>query len=751
MKKFTAIILFIILIILSSYTFAANTTNTAYKDIYHMIADPTTHSVIEKFQSSTLENGRLWVDKSVTTNDIKFDNESGQQVDVATTNPNEFLVTLSALSQSYSTDQIVIPSDVVFILDVSSSMDVYQLGGVSRATVMVAALNNAIKIIMEQSPENRVAVVAYGGTLVAPLQTRTYDLMELGHYDISGDYLSISGNQISVNPDIPDSSVGNRTITVQGATPMQRGIYAGAKILLDNADTDYLYTSKSGKQTRVSRNPAMVLLSDGDPTFGWEDYTMVSANDTNYNCGNGSTSDMGIDLLTIATASYYKEQVSEHYYATPDEKAQFYTIGIGVSGVHAPSVLDPKTNASINSQTYSGTTYNLKTLLDSFIVPNSITFPALNQGSATARHLVTITNPSGYIKDYGYADLYYSSDSASELASAFENISFNIISKGHYITEYGSEGPNFSGYLIMSDIIGEGMEYKQNKGMRIEGKFYYGISLAKDLAMGAESEYLADFADVLSRRLAISIGQATSLINSCIKGGTIYYNNDDDFDMTVKWYGDTNTEYVGDYFDENGNINAAPAGSACTIDLKPMMNVVFDEIGNAHTNLMYTYLSVATALENNNFTLKGLEDVTIPLIKNQQIVRWYIPASLIPVRTVYELYNDEEPPAVTGLAVSDKLPIRACYTIGLRNDLDLATLSEDYKTHNRNAANNGYYFYTNEWRYSGNPQENATIAYFTPNSKNPYYYYQVDTPLYELVGTNYVETNDYTTRKTVLY
>ena len=499
MKKFISIILLTTIILSSTLVNAKSNLDKPYMNVYPMIADPTTHRVRDNFESSTLENGRLWVDKSVSVDNMSLSTQLGKETDIVNSNADDFLITLSALSQSYSTDEIMTPTDVVFIIDVSSSMDVYQLGSVSRATVMIGALNTAIKAIMEQSPENRIAVVAYGGTMIYPLQTKTYQLISLGHYDITEDYLSISGNQITVSSQIPNPFVGNRTITVEGATPTQRGIYEGAKILLDNTDIDYIYTSKSGKVTTVQRRPAIVLLSDGDPTFGWEDYTMETANDTNYDFSNGSASDFGVDLLTIATASYYKELVKQHYYGTIDNDMCFYTIGVGVSGVHAPSVLNPKANANSNTTTYSSVNYNLKTLLDSFIVPNHITFPVLNLGSGTTRHLITLENKNETIKNYEYDTSYYSSDDKESLESAFANISTDIISKGNYVTDYDSSNPNLSGYLILSDVIGENMQFKQNKGIFVDGQFHYGRAISNELSNVPGSPAWDNLIDIMSR------------------------------------------------------------------------------------------------------------------------------------------------------------------------------------------------------------------------------------------------------------
>ena len=237
------------------------------------------------------------------------------------------------------------------------------------------------------------------------------------------------------------------------------------------------------------------------------------------------------------------------------------------------------------------------------------------------------------------------------------------------------------------------------------------------------------------------------LIESCIAGGSIYYNSNTDFSMEVKWYVDENTEIVGHYFDEYGNVNPAPANAKGIIAVIPIVNEVYDEIANKYVNLAYAYFSITTAIKPTVFKLKATASIQVPLLKDQQIVRWYIPASLIPIRTVYEKYDDAIPPNVTGVEIINKVPIRACYTVGLKDNFVSDTLTQDYVSKNMNAAKNGYYFYTNDWHYNGIAEDDATVAIFTPNKANPYYYYQEDMELYELVGSTYVKATSYVPTK----
>ncbi|MDR2649009.1 MAG: VWA domain-containing protein, partial [Clostridiales bacterium] len=201
-----------------------------FLDIYPMTADPRTDRFVEYFSSSTLENGRIWVDKTVNNETITFYDIHGEELQTIMSRPDDFLVTLSALSQSYSIETVTEPTDAVFVLDVSASMDVYRLGGDSRAAVMVRALNSAIHSLMQANPANRVAVVAYGGS-TGSMRTnisKVYTPLILGHYAISGDqYFSITGNNIRVSAEINPLFTPDRSVPVAGSTPTQRGIYEG--------------------------------------------------------------------------------------------------------------------------------------------------------------------------------------------------------------------------------------------------------------------------------------------------------------------------------------------------------------------------------------------------------------------------------------------------------------------------------------------------------------------------------------------
>ncbi|MCL2853561.1 MAG: VWA domain-containing protein [Defluviitaleaceae bacterium] len=102
-------------------------------DVYNMIADPDTSAPPTSLSDTDISDALIWTDKTVSA-------DGGQ--------PDEFLVTLSALSQSFRVNSYVEPSDTVFIIDVSGSMTEIVPGyGRSRIAMLVDALNEAIGIL----------------------------------------------------------------------------------------------------------------------------------------------------------------------------------------------------------------------------------------------------------------------------------------------------------------------------------------------------------------------------------------------------------------------------------------------------------------------------------------------------------------------------------------------------------------------------------------------------------------------------
>jgi len=629
--------------------------------------------------------------------------------------------------------------------------------------VMVDALNEAIVMLVNENPNNRIAVVAFGGDSG---NSRIVPILKLGHYNVTdGKYFSMrSAAYIQVSSQIPDTALfgapPNRNVRVFGGTPIQRGIYAGAQILLDNSDTTYSYTSK-GQTITVIRKPNIVLLGDGGATLGWTDYKFenpASDTDSGFDCGDANNTDMGLSTLTVLTASYFKQQIQDHYYGADEtsKAVSFYTIGLDLKseGANAPAALDPINNAQNVSRIYLSKTYNMKSVLDDFIalpVGENTSFPALNKGSSSARRLVNATNDDSYIKSYNYTDGYYTADNAQALTDAFQAIARKIISSGNYVIKKDPDGSPFGTDLVFSDVLGEYMEFKGSEGLWFDNRMYDGHLFAQ--SMTASSAAKGEFVEIMLEYLehrdnpdeATARKRVEELLDSCIEAGKrgdpegLHYTGPADFSNKIKYYADSERNWVGNYFNSNGTPADVPNSAMCIVDLYTMQGTVKDPVNGEDTDLMAIAVHVVTALADGKFecVYSDGNELVRDLKKGQQVIRWYIPASLIPMRTVSAKYDGDE---ITGVQIKETLPICYIYAVGLRDGLILADMDSGYKAANKAAGEDAYYFYTNAWKNT----HNVSMTFFQPDDTNPYYYHTEDDPLYVRKGDVYEPAASYT-------
>ncbi|MFQ7472962.1 MAG: vWA domain-containing protein, partial [Anaerovoracaceae bacterium] len=117
------------------------------------------NNVFGKGSLSTEDIGRIWTDKTVSDKSISLSGDIGQDVTIEKEAGAEFQVALSALGSAADiTDTTKVPTDTVFVLDLSNSM---WTGGYTKIDQMIEGANDAIKTLMRANPQNRVAVVGY--------------------------------------------------------------------------------------------------------------------------------------------------------------------------------------------------------------------------------------------------------------------------------------------------------------------------------------------------------------------------------------------------------------------------------------------------------------------------------------------------------------------------------------------------------------------------------------------------------------
>ena len=329
------------------------------------VADPDTSEQMGFSNVPRLHDGRVWADKSVKVN----------------TAADDFTVTLSALSQSFSvTDGYVIPADTVFIFDVSGSMKDYHVGGDDgplRIQVLVEALNEAIDILMSANPQNRVAVVAYGGRSQG--YARVENILPLGRPALmpsATDYFKYRVSATGVHyVDVNTTNRRTPYVRVEGSTPTQWGIFEGANILTNTNVTGSVVndltipalnveTGLEEPGIYVTRTPNIILMTDGEPTMAWRDFLFdappasitgtdpqgILLGSPGFYYGDGSYGEMGVSVLTVLTAAHRKRLIGEHYFIdnpahagaanNAERKVGFYTIGLNLEDDPAFKIIE---------------------------------------------------------------------------------------------------------------------------------------------------------------------------------------------------------------------------------------------------------------------------------------------------------------------------------------------------------------------------------------------------------------------------
>ncbi len=253
--------------------------------------------------------GRVWTDKSVTT-----DAAQGAQ--------GVFHTTFSALGSSRVVNrEVENPLDVAFIVDLSGSMDN------ERMEAATEALDATVKQLMEANPYNRVAVSTFSSD--GRDANRENPILPLGHYDkTSFTYRRATGTAVrslTVTASGQPGAAVNTTVSVEGGTNTQMGVYRGMQPLARASDTTLTVGG-----TELRRVPAVVLLSDGAPTYSQNATDWWNpASGSQVGIGNAASVYWGNGMLTLMEASYWKQQVDRHYGVDGASSTQVFTVRVG--------------------------------------------------------------------------------------------------------------------------------------------------------------------------------------------------------------------------------------------------------------------------------------------------------------------------------------------------------------------------------------------------------------------------------------
>lgn len=298
-------------------TTADTSTLTSWQDVFGVGADQ---------HLSTKDIGRIWTDKTVSTEDIVLSGDIGQDVTVSKEPDADFLVGLSALGSAATiVDETKVPTDTMLVLDMSPKMQPY-------ADEMLTAANAALKVLLQANSNNRVGVVVYDNTssLILPLNHYT-------NYDSNSNIslLNLSGSTISPNGITATSTVTSPTFSFNSGAyrNYQVGLYTAMDALANAVNTQVTINGQT-----LTRQPLVISMASGEAELGDTRFTAIPnyGNDANIqprNAGAGTNNNHDVHVAqtfaALMTAGYMKEQVNNHYYQNSSGSALIYTVAVG--------------------------------------------------------------------------------------------------------------------------------------------------------------------------------------------------------------------------------------------------------------------------------------------------------------------------------------------------------------------------------------------------------------------------------------
>lgn len=704
------------------------------------VSDPDTDSLADMGFTDVpgAHDGRIWTDKTV-------------RHDLGSLDDDQFEVTLSALAQSAPIRAgYQIPADTVFTIDVSGSMTRVDPGaGRSRIALLVDALNEAIGILQDANPLNRVAVVAYGGRTGG--FARVENVFALGRYNpnSNGAFFTMTGNsQVNVVATAVTGSGGQvkvNNFVSQGSTPTQWGIREASRILENVTDqqVEVPVTNDAGEEenpVRVTRRPNLILMTDGEPTMGRPDFdfdaltpvtvgpngNQLVASDGDF-YGDGSYGEQGLAVMTALTAAYRGKTVLNHYFPNgnvagdaptqPAADIGFFSISLGKQDTEAgqnliSATLNPtpentdKVGPNVRHQmgltgTSAGPTAatpTLTTLFNNFATNGATgNFQAqFRQAFGTyqwnnTKSTVNIRNNASVelsTTDIAYADEFFKADDLQTLRDAFISITNSIQDTGNSeILGGNGNGTNLgSGTLDFSDVLGKYMSFD---GLtNIEFPAPNGGTFTYNISeVDAHRE---DFIKTLTQQIRLPDG---NFIDAATAGAIL----DNRPDNVITYFTNDQGRYIGLTAD----------GAATKAQVYPVWGEIENQVDSAVNNVSGLLFTVHTALIDHTFTSdygsaehkSGYRE----LQAKDQFVHWSIPAHLIPERTVQQ--NEDGTVSITG----NTSPIQARFNVGL----DEARVEEALLAGEALPTN----FFSNYW----DNDANSSFATFEPSTENPFY------------------------------
>ena len=401
---------------------------------------------------------------------------------------------------------------------------------------LVDAINESIREILNMNEKNRVGVVLYSGSTNKnePSSRDTAScLLPLDRYtSISGQYLSTTEEKerfvvkiadgVLNSENIPMYDENDKGYLVKGNTYIQNGLFEGFEKLVEKPT-----------ENMEDRIPIITLMSDGAPTAASVYYT--DRGDANVETFINDDTDIRMAFLTQLTAAWTKESLKEYYSKTP----QFYTVGL-LSGINESE----KTYAEMVLNPSDNTNSDLDNWWDTFFAADKETTIHLNAEDK----VIDIFKKDDKLQqsemdennDRYYVDEFFYVNDASDLSGKFRELVERIkIESAEFPTEEEENRPNYSGYLLFEDTLGEYMNVADMTGVMYGGKLHTGSTFAEKMEEGgnATAEEKTEFLKSLIERLTITEEEAEKLLKNAQDIGQICYDaSSGNASNYIAWY-----------------------------------------------------------------------------------------------------------------------------------------------------------------------------------------------------------------------
>jgi len=725
------------------------------------IVDPSTidgwKTLFSSDNLTTEYAGGIWTDKSVFTSADTFGGKIQMQND-----KENFLVALSALASEQSvTGYSHIPTDTVFVLDVSRSMgENVQPGDNNNNAVsdLVNAANQAMTELLSANNNNRVGVVLYSGTYSSDVHadaSNSMTLLPLGRYEEETNTFLEKDNHIfyvgttmrtaesiKVNDSVTSkgAAVEQKEREIFGGTFVQGGVYAALNEFLSVKDTEIF---GDDFQSGTKRLPVMVLMGDGVATSASTNYQGTDGSIGTSDMGDGSTPEdelaTAIPFATQLTCSYAKEKTKEHYGREP----LFYTLGYNIKST---PVLDPaNTTTDLHWQTYDIT--ETGSYMQLAVKSTWISSGWWGEGHWDEEYKTI--QKSNYSLSKNYVDKYFYTD--NDLVSAFGDITDEIMHNSlYYPTQIANGNIHHDGYVEFIDDIGQFMEVKKVHGILLGDILFTGENVAANFIVGGGKlgtiDKPSNLGDELIHSVMTRLGisetkKAQELVRAAYISKQLYYNTETgDWSNYIGWYADAEGKYLG-HGTRDSKVH--PENAVFYNESYGFLGEVTNEYKSS--DMMYISVQVHTRIATGT-----------------SAVIFRIPASLLPVISYDITLTGEslENPGEITLTTSNTIkkdtdndgdfdqvvpvsPMRLVFEVGVKDEINELNVSSVVGNNYKYSKDGTYDFYVSRWNPDTVNHETPSIAentvsFFEPSSDNGRYYYAENAPVYRKSGNVYV-------------